>query len=215
LPRQRINKKKEIPVLNNSHIKVLVACEESGRVRDAFTARGFDAWSCDILPSSTPGKHIHSSVLPVLNDGWDVLIAFPPCTHLSSSGARWWAEKRADGRQQRAIDFFMALAEAPIAYRAIENPVGVMSTVYRKPDQIIQPWQHGHGETKATCLWLTGLPLLQPSNVVPGRVGRVHAMPPSKDRSKLRGITYEGVASAMAKQWGDFLSQALAKAEEE
>ena len=143
-------------------MKVLVACEFSGIVRDAFKAKGHDAWSCDLLPTEIPGQHIQGDVLDILNDGWDLMIAHPPCTDLCSSGARWFAEKRKDGRQQESINFFMLLVIAPVEKIAVENPVGIMSTIYRKPDQIIQPWQFGHGETKATCLWLKNLPKLTP-----------------------------------------------------
>lgn len=174
----------------------------SGVVREAFRAKGHDAWSCDILPSEIPGNHIQGDVLPVLNQGWDMLIAFPPCTHLCVSGARWFAAKRRSGEQQSAIKFFNAIVNAPIARIAVENPVGIMSTQYRKPDQIIQPWQFGHGETKATCLWLKNLPPLKPTNVVTGRENRIHKMAPSADRSTERSRTYQGIADAMASQWG-------------
>lgn len=183
-------------------MRVLVACESSGRVRDAFIALGHDAVSCDVLPTEAPGPHIEGDVLPHLADGWDMIVAFPPCTHLAVSGARHFAAKRADGRQQEGIAFFLAIAAAPVAKLAIENPVGIMSSLYRKPDQVIQPWQFGHGETKATCLWLRGLPPLVPTDVVPGREARVHRMPPSPDRWKQRSATYPGIASAMAAQWG-------------
>ena len=183
-------------------MRVLVACEYSGRVRDAFINSGHDAMSCDLLPTDSPGPHYHGSVMDVLNDGWDLMIAHPPCTHLAVSGARHFAEKRADGRQQEAIDFFLALARAPIPRIAIENPVCIMSSVWRKPDQTIQPWQYGHGETKATCLWLKNLPHLVPTNIVSGRDARIHKMPPSPDRWKLRSQTYQGIADAMADQWG-------------
>ncbi len=182
-------------------MRILVACEYSGRVRDALIARGHDAVSCDLLPTDAPGPHIQGDVLDVLDDGWDMMIAFPPCTHLAVSGARHFAAKRADGRQQEAIGFFMELANADIPRIAIENPVGIMSTHFRKPDQIIQPWQFGHGETKATCLWLKGLPLLQPTDIVSGREQRIWRMPPSADRWKLRSITFAGIAEAMASQW--------------
>lgn len=183
-------------------MRVLVACEYSGRVRDAFINGGHDAMSCDLLPTDSPGPHYHGSVMDVLNDGWDLMIAHPPCTHLAVSGARHFAEKRADGRQQEAIDFFLALSRAPIPRIAIENPVCIMSSVWRKPDQTIQPWQYGHGETKATCLWLKNLPHLVPTNIVSGRDARIHKMPPSADRWKLRSQTYQGIADAMADQWG-------------
>lgn len=184
-------------------MRVLIACEYSGRVREAFRALGHDAWSCDLFSSEDGSQHhIQGSVLPLLSGGWDLMIAHPPCTHLSVSGARHFAAKRADGRQQEAIDFFMALTRAPIERIAIENPVCIMSSVWRKPDQIIQPWQFGHGETKATCLWLKGLPKLIPTNIVEGRSDRIHKMPPSPDRWKERSRTYEGIATAMAQQWG-------------
>ncbi len=184
-------------------MRILIACEFSGIVRDAFIAKGHDAASCDLLKTDTPGPHIVGDVLSLLSDGWDMMIAFPPCTDLCVSGARWFKQKREDGRQQASINFFMALVNASIAKVAIENPIGIMSTSYRKPDQIIQPWQFGHGETKATCLWLKGLPLLKPTSIVAGRETRVHRLPPSKDRWKLRSTTYKGIAEAMADQWGD------------
>jgi hypothetical protein len=183
-------------------MKILVACEYSGAVRDAFRVLGHDAMSCDLLPTDVPGPHYQGDVFDVIGDGWDLMIAHPPCTHLAVSGARHFAEKRKDGRQQAAIEFFMLLANAPIRRIAIENPVCIMSTIWRKPDQIIQPWQFGHGETKATCLWLQGLPRLRPTNIVEGREARIHRMPPSPDRWKLRSVTYRGIAEAMAAQWG-------------
>jgi hypothetical protein len=183
-------------------MRVLVACEYSGTVRDAFIARGHDAMSCDLLPTDRPGPHYQGDVFDIINDGWDLMIAHPPCTHLAVSGARHFAAKRADGRQQEAIIFFMALVNAGIPRIAVENPVCIMSSLYRKPDQIIQPWQFGHGETKATCLWLKNLPLLKPTNIVEGRADRIHKIPPSPDRWKLRSKTYQGIADAMAVQWG-------------
>ncbi len=183
-------------------MRVLIACEFSGRVRDAFIAKGHDAMSCDLLPSDTPGPHYQGDVLDILNDGWDLMIAHPPCTHLAVSGAAWFAEMRADGRQQHAIDFFMQLANADISKIAVENPVSIMSTKWRKPDQIVQPWMFGHGETKATCLWLKNLPKLHPTDIVDGREQRLHRLPPSIDRWKLRSLTYQGIADAMAEQWG-------------
>jgi len=182
---------------------VLVACEYSGVVREAFRTVGWDAWSCDLLPSEIPGQHYQGDVFDVLDEPWDLMVAFPPCTDLCVSGARHFAGKRLDGSQKRSIEFFMALALASVERIAIENPVGIMSTVWRRPDQIIQPWQFGHGETKATCLWLKGLPLLVPTDVVPGREQRVHRMPPSLDRWKERSRTFLGVARAMAEQWGN------------
>lgn len=183
-------------------MKILIACEFSGTVRDEFLKLGHDAVSCDLLPSDSPGPHYQGDVFDILYDKWDMMIAFPPCTHLASSGARWFKEKKRDGRQQEGIDFFMRLVLAGIPQTAIENPVGIMSTYYKKPDQIIQPWQFGHGETKTTCLWLQNLPKLKPTNIVEGRENRIHKMPPSKDRGKLRSVTYKGIAKAMAMQWG-------------
>ena len=183
-------------------MRVLIACEYSGAVRDAFTRGGHDAMSCDLLPAETPGQHYQGDVRDVLDYPWDLMIAHPPCTHLSVSGARHFAEKRMDGRQQSAVSFFMALARAPIPKIAIENPVCIMSRMWRKPDQIIQPWQFGHGETKATCLWLKGLPLLRHTQIVEGRENRIHRMPPSADRWKERSRTFQGIAGAMADQWG-------------
>ena len=180
-------------------MNVLVACEYSGTVRDAFIAAGHNAWSCDLLPTEREGPHFQQSVLDVLHLDWDLVIAHPPCTHLSSSGARWWASKV--NEQKEAFTFFMEFTRLPCRW-AIENPIGFMSKAYRRPDQIIQPWQHGHGETKATCLWLNGLPLLQPSNVVDGREQRIHRMSPSPDRWRERSRTYPGIAAAMAAQWG-------------
>jgi site-specific DNA-cytosine methylase len=183
-------------------MKVLVACEYSGRVRDAFRNMGHDAISCDLLPTEMPGPHYQCDVREVLSWNWDLMVAHPSCQHLAVSGARYFKEKIADGRQQDALDFVRLLMDAPIAKIAIENPVSIISTRIRKPDQIIQPWQFGHGETKATCLWLKGLPKLAPSNVVEGREARVHRMPPGPDRWKERSRTYSGVAEAMAAQWG-------------
>lgn len=187
-------------------MRVLVACEYSGRVRDAFLALGHDAVSCDLLPTESPGPHIQGDVRELLSQRWDLLVAHPPCTDLAVSGARHFAAKRADGRQKRALDFVRLLMDAPVPRIAIENPVSVISTAIRKPDQVVQPWQFGHGEVKATCLWLKGLPLLRSTAVVPGRVARVHRMPPSPDRWKERSRTYPGIAWAMATQWGVFLS---------
>jgi hypothetical protein len=183
-------------------MKVLIACEFSGTVRDAFIRHGHDAVSCDLLPSETLGPHIQGDVLKALGDGWDLVIAHPPCTHLASSGARWFSEKQKDGRQRGGVDFFMEFVNCPVPRVAIENPVGIMSTLFRKPDQIIQPWQYGHGETKKTCLWLRGLLHLRPTNVVDGREPRIHKMSPSPDRWKQRSITCSGIAEAMASQWG-------------
>lgn len=196
-------------------MRVLVACEFSGIVRDAFKAMGHDAWSCDLLASEVPGQHIQADVDMVLNyplrvlggmprwminREWDLMIAHPPCTHLAVSGARWFREKEAE--QEDALAFVRMLLAAPVPRIALENPVSVISTRIRKPDQIIHPWMFGHGETKATCLWLKGLPLLKPTQIVEGRASRVHHEPPSQDRWKRRSRTYTGIAAAMAEQWG-------------
>lgn len=180
-------------------MKLLIACEMSGAVRDAMRAKGHDAYSCDLLPNPSP-YHIQGDAVEQLHHHWDGLIAFPPCTDLCVSGARWFPAKRADGRQQASIKLFMHFANSTLPH-AIENPVGIMSTVYRKPDQIIQPWMFGHGETKATCLWLNKLPKLVPTNIVEGRSNRIHMLPPSKDRAMIRSLTYPGIALAMAGQW--------------
>jgi hypothetical protein len=181
-------------------MRVLVACEFSGIVRDAFTKRGHYAASCDILPTETLGHHFQCDILDIIDLKWDLMIAHPPCTHLAVSGARWFKNKKEE--QKEAIRFFLTLANYNISKICIENPISIMSTKYRKPDQIIQPWQFGHGETKATCLWLKNLPLLTPTNIVSGREQRIHKTPPSANRSKLRSITYQGIADAMAAQWG-------------
>ena len=185
-------------------MRVLVACEFSGVVRDAFTARGHHAMSVDLLPSESPdGMHVQMDVLQVIaqiHQSIDLMIAFPPCTHLAVSGARWFAEKQQE--QAEALDFVRKLLEAPIPRIALENPIGVISTRIRKPDQIIQPWQFGHGETKATCLWLKGLPPLKPTKIVDGRTPRVHHASPGPDRWKERSRTLPGIAAAMAEQWG-------------
>lgn len=181
-------------------MRVLVACEFSGIVRDAFAALGHDAWSCDLVPSERPGKHFQGDVLKLLRKRWDLLIAHPPCTHLASSGARWWRDKGL--LQLESIAFAARLWLADIPRIALENPVGVLSRVFGKPTQIIQPWQFGHGETKATCLWLKGLPPLQPTEIVSGREARIHRMSPGKNRSRERSRTYQGIAEAMASQWG-------------
>ena len=183
-------------------MKILIACEYSGRVRDAFTARGHYAMSCDLLPTDAPGLHYQGDVFDIINDGWDLMVAHPPCTHLAVSGARHFAAKQASGVQQEALAFVQRLLDAPIERIALENPISIISSHIRKPDQIVQPWQFGHGETKATCLWLKNLPLLYPTNIVSGREAKVHRMPPSADRWKLRSTTYLGIANAMAAQWG-------------
>jgi hypothetical protein len=170
-------------------------------VRDAFTALGHDAMSCDLLPSETPGNHYQGDVRDVIGDHWDAMLAFPPCTHICVSGARWFKDKQAE--QSEALAFVRLLMDADIPRIAIENPIGVISTKIRKPDQIIQPHQFGHGETKATCLWLKGLPKLIPTDVVPGREARIHRMAPGPNRARERSRTYAGIAAAMASQWGD------------
>lgn len=184
-------------------MKVLVACEESQAVTKELRRLGHEAYSCDIEPCSGghPEWHLQVDATELLKMQWDMIIAFPPCTDLAVSGARYFEQKRKDGRQKKSIVFFMKFAEADCEKIAIENPVGIMSTHWRKPDQIIQPWQYGHGETKATCLWLKGLPKLKPTEIVEGREPRVWKMPPSKDRAKMRSKTYTGIAKAMAEQW--------------
>lgn len=198
---------------------VLIACEFSGVVREAFRKKGHNAWSCDILPTEIEGQHIQADILDVLYNEevsfygvpkhWDLIIAFPYCTHTAVSGARWFKEKVKDGRQQKAIKFFMSFVNAPCEKIAIEHPISIMSRVYRKPDQIIQPWMFGHGEIKATCLWLKGLPILHPTNIVDGREARVHKMPPSKDRWKERSRTLKGIAEALATQYTSFIKSKM------
>jgi len=184
--------------------KVLVACEYSGRVRDAFIKHGCDATSCDLLPTDQEGPHYQGDVLDIINDGWDLMIAHPPCTHLAVSGARWFYKKQKE--QAEALNFVRTLLDAPINHIALENPVSIISSKIRKPDQIIQPWMFGHGETKATCLWLKNLPKLEPTNIVDGRENTIHKMSPSPDRWKLRSLTYQGIADAMAAQWSTYLN---------
>ena len=185
-------------------LRVLIACEESGAVRDAFSKLGHEAVSCDLQPSRGPGQHYHGDVFDVLDYPWDLVIAHPPCTDLSVSGARHFAAKKMDGRQYASVSFFMRLVRATehVKKVAIENPVCIMSSLWRKPDQIIQPWQFGHGETKTTCLWLKGLPLLTYTNVVSGRDDRIHKMSPGPNRARDRSTTYQGFADAFADQWG-------------
>lgn len=192
-------------------MKVLVACEFSGVVRRAFRDRGHDAWSCDLLPAEDGGPHIQWDVMDGVLDRtydiignpvkWDLLIADPPCTHLAVSGARWFKDKKEE--QREALEFVQALMDAPVRRICIENPISIISSRIRKPDQIIQPWQFGHAETKATCLWLKNLPHLKPTKIVDGRDARVHRMPPGPNRWKERSRTFEGIAQAMAEQWGD------------
>lgn len=209
-------------------MRVLVACEFSGVVRRAFRALGHDAWSCDLLPAEDGSQHhlqmdivkFFANQLVFAENGWrlpwglpkyfDLMIAHPPCTHLAVSGARWFKEKREE--QETALQFVRLLMRAPVVHFAIENPISIISSRIRKPDQIIQPWQFGHGETKATCLWLKNLPKLIPTNIVEGREARVHRMPPGPDRWKERSRTFEGIAAAMAEQWGSHVSAAMRKA---
>jgi hypothetical protein len=181
-------------------MRVLVACEFSGRVRDAFLAGGHVAMSVDKLPSEQVGPHYTGDVREVLGWGWDLMIAHPPCIHLAVSGARWFADKQEE--QAEALEFVRLLLDAPIPRIALENPVSIISSRIRKPDQIVQPWMFGHGETKAICLWLKGLPKLEPTEIVDGREARVHRMAPGPDRWKHRSRTYPGLARAMAEQWG-------------
>ena len=208
-------------------MKILVACEESQEVCKAFRSLGHEAYSCDIQDCSGghPEWHIKQDVLPLLYRQWDMIIAFPPCTDLAVSGARWFEQKRRDGRQQRSIDFFMEFVKAPCKHIAIENPIGIMSSVYRKPDQIIQPWQFGHPVSKRTCLWLKGLPKLIPENVVkPGKTDKYGftdgaALQMARDENghiiswndprtaKIRSKTFPGVAAAMARQWSEYLKE--------
>lgn len=190
-------------------MRVLVACEFSGIVRDAFIAKGHDAMSCDLLPTEKPGPHYQGDVFDIINDGWDLMVAHPPCTHLAVSGARWFNEKQAE--QETALDFVRKLLASPPPKIALENPISIISSRIRRPDQVIQPWMFGHGETKATCLWLKCLPKLMPSHkkndlFLPeepeGREARIHNLPPSPDRWKERSRTFPGIAKAMAEQWG-------------
>jgi len=184
-------------------MKVLIACEYSGRVRQAFRSRGHDAWSCDLLESEDNSPyHYQQSVVDVIGMGWDLMVAHPPCTHLAVSGSRHFAAKKASGVQDEALDFVRFLMDAQIDKIAIENPISIISSRIRKPDQIIQPWQYGHGETKATCLWLKNLPKLVPTNIVAGREAKVHRMQPGPNRWKERSRTYQGIADAMGSQWG-------------
>ena len=181
-------------------MRILVACEFSGIVRDAFIARGHDAVSCDLLPTEQPGPHYQGDVRDILGDGWDMLIGHPMCTYLAVSGARWWATRMAE--QEQALSFACMLMLSGIPRIAIENPVGLLASRVRSPDQYIQPWWFGHGETKKTGLWLKNLPPLLPTEIAAGNVARVHRMPPGPDRWKERSRTYPGIAAAMAMQWG-------------
>lgn len=187
-------------------LRVLVACEFSGTVRRAFRALGHDAWSCDLLPAEDGSEH-HLQCDAVdaahFRPSWDLMVCHPPCTHLAVSGARWFKDKRRE--QADALHFVRQLLDAPMPYIALENPISIISSRIRKPDQIIQPWQFGHGETKATCLWLKNLPKLVPTNIVEGREARIHKMPPGPDRWKERSRTFPGIAEAMARQWSDYI----------
>jgi len=194
-------------------MKVLVACEFSGTVRDAFIKLGHDAMSCDLEATDSPGPHYQGDVFDIINDGWDLMIAHPPCTYLTVSANKWLKDQperksgalvgkaRRDAREEAAT-FFMMLYNCDIPKICIENPIGTMSSRFRKPNQVIQPWMFGHGETKATCLWLRGLSNLTPTNVVEGRFQRLHLLPKTVDRWKIRSVTYRGIADAMAQQWG-------------
>ena len=181
-------------------MNVLVGCEYSATVRDAFARLGHFAMSCDFLDTERPGHHYKGNVFDIIHLGWDIGIFHPPCTHLAVSGARWFKDKVVE--QAEALDFVRRLLDAPIPKLGLENPVSIISSRIRKPDQVIQPWMFGHGETKATCLWLKGLPKLVPTNIVEGREPVVHHMPPGPDRWKNRSRTYQGIADAMAQQWG-------------
>lgn len=181
-------------------MRVLIACEYSGTVRDAFRMLGHDAMSCDLLPTDVEGPHYQGDVFDVIDDGWDLMIAHPPCTHLAVSGARWFKDKQQE--QAEALEFVRRLLDAPIERICLENPVSVISSRIRKPDQCIQPWMFGHGETKKTCLWLKNLDKLVPTDVVDGRDQRIWKLPPTADRWKIRSKTYQGIADAMANQWG-------------
>lgn len=189
----------------NRKLRVLVGCEFSGTVRDAFSALGHDAWSCDLLPTEREGRHIQGNLLDHLHENWDIAIFHPPCTHLAVSGARWFKEKQRE--QEEALEFVRTLLHVPIYHAALENPISIISSRIRKPDQIIQPWQFGHGEVKATCLWLKNLPPLTPTNIVEGRKARVHKEPPGENRWKNRSRTFEGIAEAMAEQWSNYICQ--------
>ena len=189
-------------------MRVLIACEESGTVRDAFAKAGHEVLSCDLQPTASPGNHYQGDVFDVIDYPWDLIVGHPPCTHTSVSGARHFAEKEKDGRRYAGVAFFMRLWKASnhIPYCCFEQPISIMSRYFRPPDQIIQPWQFGHGEVKSTCFWLKGLPPLEPTNVVEGREDRVHKMAPGPERARLRSKTYQGIADAMALQWSSVLT---------
>lgn len=187
-------------------MRVLVACEYSGKVRDAFIAKGHDAMSCDLLPTDRPGPHYQGDVFDIINNGWDLMIAHPPCTYLCNSGVRWlYTDESRWAKMRDGAEFFKKLMQSNIPLIAIENPImhkHAINIVGSKQTQIVQPWMFGHGETKATGLWLKGLKELVPTNIVDGREQRIHKLPPSKDRWKIRSETYQGIADAMAQQWG-------------
>lgn len=188
-------------------MRVLIACEVSGVTRDAFAAHGHEAWSCDLEPSETPGRHHQGDVLEILADGWDLMICHPPCQHLAVSGARWFGEK--NDEQQAAIEFARTLHNAPIPRICLENPKSILSTHLGPPDQILQPWQFGHGEKKLTCLWLKGLLPLRPTRIVEGRVEAVLNAPDSLGRAQRRSRSYPGIAEAMAAQWHEHADRPL------
>lgn len=181
-------------------MKIIIACEFSGIVREAFNANGHDAWSCDLLPTEHAGQHLQADIREIDLSKFDLMIAHPPCRFLAVSGARWWSARRTE--QEAAVDFVMSLRDRAPPMAAIENPIGFLSKRWRKPDQIIQPWMFGHGETKATCFWLKNLPPLHPTDLVDGRENRVHREAPSPERWKRRSRTLSGIARAMALQWG-------------
>lgn len=192
-------------ILEKKKLKILIACEYSGKVREAFKKRGHDVWSCDLLPTEIPGQHYEGDVREVLKDHWDLIVAHPPCTRLCNSGVMWLERRNLWEDMKDGANFFKMFLDHPCKNIAIENPIMhkyAVEIIGRRQDQVIQPWMFGHGETKATCLWLKGLPLLVPTNIVEGRVQRLHLLPPSKDRAKLRSETYQGIADAMASQWG-------------
>ena len=185
-------------------LKVLIACEYSGAMREAFRKLGHYAVSCDLLPADDDSPyHYQGPVQDLLSGSWHLMVAHPPCTHLAVSGARWFKEKQQE--QAEALDFVRLLLDAPIPYIALENPISIISSRIRKPDQIIQPWMFGHGETKATCLWLKNLPNLVPTDIVEGREQRIWKMGPSPTRWKERSKTYQGIADACARQWSDYI----------
>jgi hypothetical protein len=185
-------------------MRVLIACEFSGIVREAFTALNHYAVSCDLLDTEIPGRHYKGDVRDIINDGWDLMIAHPPCTHLAISGARWFRHKKEE--QEEALAFVQFLLDANIPHIAVENPISIISTRIRPPDQIIHPWQFGHGEKKATCLWLKNLPKLEPTHLVEGREQRILKLPPSPNRWKERSRKYTGIAKAMAMQWSSYIT---------